>query len=186
MKKDSIKSWADLYVLLRESYESNKLFNESFGCCKEDTEMAEKHLDISFTDRKEEEGYGLKGVILFEEEGQHYIRLHYKKENGDDLYIPKLSLPIDQIPNLEDRVGTYESFFGCSKFEECYAIWGDIRLKAEKGVMTVADNNGTPVKTPSPCHYMLVMPKKEMTKKEMTKKEIEEALGYCIEIVEED
>ena len=36
MKKDGIKSWADVYVLLRESYESNKLFNENFGCCKED------------------------------------------------------------------------------------------------------------------------------------------------------
>ena len=172
MMEDAIKSWADLYGLLRETYESSKLFNESFGCCKEDTEMAEKHLDISFTDRKEEEGYGLKGAILFEDEGRHYLRLHYKKENGDDLYIPKLSLPIDQIPKLEEWCGTYE---------ECYAIWEDIMLECEKGVMTVSDNNGTPVKTPSPCHYVLVR-----TKKKMTKKEIEEALGYNIEIVEED
>lgn len=148
---------------------------------KEAKEMAEKHLDISFTDRKEEEGYGLKGAILFEEEGRHYLRLHYKKENGDDLYIPKLALPIDQIPLFEDRCGTHESFFGRLEFEDCYAIWGDIRLEAEKGVMTVPDNNGNPVKTPSPCHYMIVRPKKKMTKKE-----IEEALGYNIEIVEED
>lgn len=181
MKKDGIKSWADLYVLLRESYESNKLFNENFGCCKEDTEMAEKHLDISFTDRKEEEGYGLKGAILFEEEGQHYLRLHYKKENGDDLYIPKLSLPIDRIPTLEDRYGRRESLVPIMKYEVCYAVWGDIRLKAEEDVMTVPDNNGTPVKTPWPCRYVLVRPKKKMTKKE-----IEEALGYNIEIVEED
>ena len=186
MKKDGIKSWADLYVLLRESYESNKdernkLFNENFGCCKEDTEMAEKHLDISFTDRKEEEGYGLKGAILFEEDGRHYLRLHYKKENGDDLYIPKLSLPIDRIPTLKDRYGKPETLFSIVPYQECYAIWGDIRLEAEKGVMTVPDNNGTPVKTPSPCHYVLVRPKKKMTKKE-----IEEALGYNIEIVEED
>lgn len=143
--------------------------------------MAEKHLDISFTDRKEEEGYGLKGAILFEEGGHHYLRLHYKKENGDDLYIPKLSLPIDRIPLIEDRCETHESFFGRLEFEEYYAIWGDIRLEAEKGVMTVPDNNGNPVKTPSPCHYAIVRPKKKMTKKE-----IEEALGYCIEIVEED
>ena len=143
--------------------------------------MAEKHLDISFTDRKEEEGYGLKGAILFEEEGHHYLRLHYKKENGDDLYIPKLSLPIDRIPLIEDRCETHESFFGRLDFEEHYAIWGDIQLEAEKGVMTVPDNNGTPVKTPSPCYYMIVRPKKKMTKKE-----IEEALGYDIEIVEED
>lgn len=143
--------------------------------------MAEKHIDISFTDRKEEEGYGLKGAILFEEEGLHYLRLHYKKENGDDLYIPKLSLPIDQIPKLEDRCRTHEGFFGRLKFEECYAIWGDIRLEAEKGVITVPDNNGNPVKTPTPCHYVVVKPKKKMTKKE-----IEEALGYNIEIVEED
>lgn len=140
--------------------------------------MAEKHLDISFTDRKEEEGYGLKGAILFEEGGHYYLRLHYKQENGDDLYIPKLSLPIDQIPNLEDR---HESLFSIMKYTECYAIWGDIMLKCEKGVMTVSDNNGTPVKTPSPCHYVLVRPKKKMTKKE-----IEEALGYNIEIVEEE
>lgn len=140
--------------------------------------MAEKHLDISFTDRKEEEGYGLKGAILFEEEGQYYLRLHYKKENRDDLYIPKLSLPIDQIPRLEDR---YETLFSIVPYKECYVIWGDIRLEAEKGVMTVPDNNGNPVKTPSPCHYVLVRPKKKMTKKE-----IEEALGYNIEIVEED
>ena len=185
MKKDGIRSWADLYDLLRESYESNKdernkLFNENFRCCKEDTEMAEKHLDISFTDRKEEETYGLKGAILFEEGGQHYLRLHYKKENGDDLYIPKLSLPIDQIPLFEDRRETHESFFGRLDFEECYAIWGDIRLEAEKGVMTVPDNNGNPVKTLSPCYYSVVRPKKKMTKKE-----IEEALGYDIEIVEE-
>ena len=143
--------------------------------------MAEKHLDISFTDRKEEEGYGLKGAILFEEEGQHYLHLHYKKENGDDLYIPKLSLPIDRIPILEDRYGTHESLFAKIQYEECYAIWGDIRLAAEKRVMTVPDNNGNPVKTPSPCYYVLVRPKKKMTKKE-----IEEALGYNIEIVEED
>lgn len=186
MKKDGIKSWADLYVLLRESYESNKderdkLFNEIFRCCKEDAEMAEKHLDISFTDRKEEEEYGLKGAILFEEEGHYYLRLHYKQENGDDLYIPKLSLPIDQIPNLKDQCRTHEGFFGRLKFEECYAIWGDIRLEAEKSVMTVPDDNGNPLKTPSPCHYILVRPKKKMTKKE-----IENALGYNIEIVVED
>lgn len=181
MKLDDIKSWADVYVLLREAYKSNKLFNESFGCCKENTEMAEKHLDISFTDRKEEEGYGLKGAILFEEEGRHYLRLHYKKENGDDLYIPKLALPIDQIPLFKDRYGTHESFFSLIKDEECYAIWGDIMLECEKGVMTVLDNNGNPVKTPSPCRYVLVRPKKKMTKKE-----IEEALGCNIEIVEED
>lgn len=41
MKKDDIKSWADLYVLLREPYESNKLFNENFRCCKEDQKMSE-------------------------------------------------------------------------------------------------------------------------------------------------
>lgn len=41
MKKDGIKSWEDLYVLLSEYYESNKLFNESFGCCKEDQKMSE-------------------------------------------------------------------------------------------------------------------------------------------------
>lgn len=186
MKKDGIKSWEDLYVLLRESYESNKderdkLFNENFRCCREDTEMAEKHLDISFTDRKEEEGYGLKGAILFEEDGRHYLRLHYKKENGDDLYIPKLALPIDQIPLFEDRCETHETLFTITKYQECYAIWGDIRLEAEKGVITVPDNNGNPVTTPSPCHYVLVRPKKKMTKRE-----IEEALGYNIEIVEED
>ena len=186
MKKDGIKSWEDLYDLLSEYYENNKdernkLFNENVRCCKEDTEMAEKHLDISFTDRKEEEGYGLKGAILFEEEGQHYLRLHYKKENGDDLYIPKLSLPIDQIPQFKDRYGTHESFFSLMKYEECYAIWGDIILECEKGIITVPDNNGNPVKTPSPCHYVLVRPNKKMTKKE-----IEEALGYDIEIVEED
>lgn len=46
MKKDGIKSWADLYVLLRESYESNKdernkLFNKNVRCCKEDQKMSE-------------------------------------------------------------------------------------------------------------------------------------------------
>ena len=41
MKKDGIKSWEDLYVLLRESYESNKLFDENFRCCKEDFIMEE-------------------------------------------------------------------------------------------------------------------------------------------------
>lgn len=148
---------------------------------KEAKEMAEKHLDISFTDRKEEEGYGLKGAILFEEEGRHYLRLHYKKENGYDLYIPKLSLPIDRIPILEDTRGKHESYFGRVEFEDCYAVWGDLRLEAEKGIITVPDNNGNPVKTPTPCHYVLVRPKKKMTKKE-----IEKALGYDIEIVEED
>lgn len=148
---------------------------------KETKEMAEKHLDISFTDKKEEEGYGLKGAILFEEEGRHYLRLHYKKENGDDLYIPKLSLPIDRIPLFEDREVSYESYFGRVEIEDCYAAWGDIRLKAEKGIITVPDNNGNPVKTPSPCYYVLVRPKKKMTKKEL-----EEALGYDIEIVEEE
>lgn len=143
--------------------------------------MAEKHLDISFTDMKEDGRYGLKGVILFEEEGQHYLRLHYKKENGYDLYIPKLSLPIDQIPLFEDRDVSYESYFGRVEIEDCYAVWGDIRLKAEKGIITVPDNNGNPVKTPSPCRYVIVRPKKKMTKKE-----IEKALGYDIEIVEED
>ena len=34
MKKDGIKSWADVYVLLSEYY-------ESFGCCKEDHKMSE-------------------------------------------------------------------------------------------------------------------------------------------------
>lgn len=144
-------------------------------------EMAMKHLDIVFTDRKEEEGYGLKGAILFEEEGRHYLRLHYKKENGDDLYIPKLRFPIDRVPNLEDTGGNHDSYFGRIEFEDCYAVWGDLRLKAEKGIITVLDNNGNPVKTPSPCHYVLVRPKKKMTKKE-----IEEALGYDFEIVEED
>lgn len=148
---------------------------------KEAKEMAEKHLDISFTDKKEEKGYGLKGAILFEEEGQHYLRLHYKKENGDDLYIPKLALPIDQIPILEDCEVSYESYFGRVEIDDCYAVWGDIRLNAEKGIITVPDNNGNPVKAPSPCHYAIVRPKKKMTKKE-----IEEALGYCVEIVEED
>lgn len=144
--------------------------------------MAEKHLD-SFTDRKEDEGYGfLKGAILFEEEGRYYLRLHYKKENGDDLYIPKLSLPIDQIPNFEDCYLSHENLFGKMKlYEECYVIWGDIRLAAKKSVMTVLDNNENPVKPPSPYYYALVRPKKKMTKKE-----IEEALGYAIEIVEED
>lgn len=97
------------------------------------------------------------------------------------MYIPKLALPIDRIPLFENRYETYESFNGCFKFEECYAVWGDIQLEAEKGVMTVPDNNGNPVKTPWPSHYILVSPKKKMTKKE-----IEEALGYNIEIVEED
>lgn len=59
---------------------------------------------------------------------------------------------------------------------------GGIRLEAEKGAMTVPDNNGNPVKTPTPCHYVVVKPKKKMTKK----KEIEKAFGYDIEIVEED
>lgn len=148
---------------------------------KEAKEMAEKHLDISFTDKKEEKGYGLKGAILFEEEGQHYLRLHYKKKNGDDLYIPKLRLPIDQIPLFEDRDMSYESYFGRVEIEDCYVVWGDIRLKAEKGIITVPDNNGNPVTTPSPCYYAVVRPKKKMTKKE-----IEEALGYDIEIVEEE
>lgn len=148
---------------------------------EEAKEMAEKHLDISFTDRKEEEGYGLKGAILFEEEGQHYLRLHYKKENGYDLYIPKLRLPIDRIPIFEDHYETHDAFFRSIMHDNCYVKWGDIRLETEKGIITVPDNNGNPVKTPSPCHYVLVRPKKKMTKKE-----IEEALGYDIEIVEED
>lgn len=165
-------SW-DAFIYAAMSYEKYM---------KEAKEMAEKHLDISFTDRKEDEGYGLKGAILFEEEGQHYLRLHYKKENGYDLYIPKLSLPIDQIPIFEDLSGTYvESLFGMHKLTDCYAVWGDIRLETKKGVITVPDNNGNPVKAPSSCHYVLVRPKKKMTKKE-----IEEALGYGIEIVEED
>lgn len=143
-------------------------------------EMAMKHLDISFTDRKEEEGYGLKGAILFEEEGRHYLRLHYKKENGDDLYIPKLSLPIDRIPIFEED-GTYTCLFGTKCLEKTYAVWGNIRLEAEKGIITVPDNNGNPVETPSSCYYVVVRPKKKMTKKEL-----EEALGYEIEIVEEE
>lgn len=148
---------------------------------KEAKEMAEKHLDISFTDRKEEEGYGLKGAILFEEEGRHYLRLHYKKENGDDLYIPKLRLPIDRIPIFDDHRGIHESYFGRVEIEDCYAVWGDIRLGVEKGIITVPDNNGNPVKTALPCYCAVVRPKKKMTKKE-----IEEALGYDFEIVEEE
>lgn len=143
--------------------------------------MAMKHLDISFTDRKEDEGYGLKGAILFEEEGKHYLRLHYKKENGDDLYIPKLSLPIDRIPLFEEDRAYNTNLFGIKCLEKNYAVWGDIRLETKKGVITVPDNNGNPVKSPSSCHYVLVRPKKKMTKKE-----IEDALGYDIEIVEED
>ena len=58
MKKDGIKSWADVYVLLSEYYENNKdernsLFNENDRCRKEETEMADKYLYISFIDRKE-------------------------------------------------------------------------------------------------------------------------------------
>lgn len=147
---------------------------------EEAKEMAEKHLDISFTDMKEDEGYGLKGAILFEEEGQHYLRLHYKKENGYDLYIPKLSLPIDRIPIFEEDA-TYTCLFGIKCLEKTYAVWGDIRLETKKGVITVPDNNENPVKSPSSCHYVLVRPKKKMTKKEL-----EEALGYDIEIVEEE
>lgn len=143
--------------------------------------MAMKHLDISFTDMKEDEGYGLKGAILFEEEERHYLRLHYKKENGYDLYIPKLSLPIDRIPVLEGHYETPDDFFRSLMHDKCYAVWGNIRLEAEEGIITVPDNNGNPVKTPSLCHYVLVRPKKKMTKKE-----IEKALGYDIEIVEED
>ena len=46
MKKDGIKSWEEVYILLRESYESNKderdkLFNENFIYCKEDQKMGE-------------------------------------------------------------------------------------------------------------------------------------------------
>lgn len=41
MKMDDIMRWADAYGLLREAYKSNKLFNESFGCCKEDQKMSE-------------------------------------------------------------------------------------------------------------------------------------------------
>lgn len=143
--------------------------------------MAVKHLDISFGEEQKDDDCGLKGALLFEENGRHYLRLHYKKENGDDLYIPKLSLPIDRIPFFSDRSGSHESYFGRVEFEDCYAVWGGIRLEAEKGVMTVPDNNGNPMKTPTPCHYVVVKPKKKMTKKE-----IEEALGYCIEIVEEE
>lgn len=46
MKKDGIKSWEEVYILLRESYESNKderdkFLMKNFRCCKEDQKMSE-------------------------------------------------------------------------------------------------------------------------------------------------
>lgn len=162
----------DAFVYLSEILNERKGFDN----------MAEKHIDISFVENeKENTERPLKGVILFEEDGHHWLRLHYKKENGDDLYIPKLALPIDQIPMIEDTRGDVSASFNNYIPYIVYARWHDALLEMEASEITVPDNLGNPVKCPRPAKYVVVKQRKKMTRVE-----IEKELGYPIEIVKEE
>ena len=145
-------------------------------------EMAEKHINISFTENEQENAERpLKGVILFEEDGRHWLHLHYKTENGDDLYIPKLALPIDQIPMIEDTRLDISANFNDYYPYTVYARWFNCLLEMEGSEITVRDNLGNPVKSPKPARYVIVKQRKKMTMAD-----IEKELGYAIEIVEEE
>ena len=117
---------------------------------------------------------GLMGALLYEENEKQYLSLHYKNINGDDLYLPKVRLPIETVPYIEEARDVILIH------PEYVAKWLDLELDMLETKCTVPDQYGRPVRTPSECSCIIVK-----NKRKMTKSEIEDALGYEIEIIGE-
>lgn len=100
------------------------------------------------------------------------VTYSYKDKDGSDkeLEIPAIPLPLPQnhLPVVRDS--------NCNVYNPSILFASEVRLD----MGNIHDQNGVPIRGTKAYYAIKDMPKK------MTKAEIEEALGYKINIIEED
>ena len=108
------------------------------------------------------------------------ITYSYRDKNGSDkeLEIPAIPLPLPQnhLPVVKDtNCDVFHPSIFCHEYMPSISFTSEVRLD----MGNIHDQNGAPIK--HKAYYAI----KDMPKS-MTKAEIEEALGYKINIIEED
>ena len=108
------------------------------------------------------------------------VTYSYRDKDGSDkeLEIPAIPLPLPQnhLPVVKDtNCDVWSPSIFCHEYMPSISFASEVRLD----MGSIHDQNGVPIK--HKAYYAI----KDMTKS-MTKAEIEEALGYKINIVEED
>ena len=114
---------------------------------------------------------------------QWYLTVTYsykdKDGSGKVLEIPAIPLPLPQnhLPVVRDtNCDVFHPSIFCHEYVPSIFFASDARLN----MSTIHDQNGVPIRGSKAFYAIKDMPKS------MTKAEIEEALGYKINIVEED
>ena len=126
------------------------------------------------------------------EEARAYYRREYKSwyltvtdsykdkdGSGKELELPAIPLPLPQnhLPVVKDtNCDVWSPSIFCHEYMPSIFFASEIRL----GMGNIHDQNGVPIRGSKAFYAIKDMPKS------MTKAEIEEALGYKINIVEED
>ena len=112
-----------------------------------------------------------------------YLTITYSYTDKDgsskELEIPAIPLPLPQnhLPDVRDtNCDIWHPSIFCHEYMPSIFFISDVRL----GMGNIHDQNGVPIRESKAFYAIKDMPKK------MTKAEIEEALGYKINIVEED
>lgn len=108
------------------------------------------------------------------------VTYSYKDKDGfgKELEIPAIPLPLPQnhLPVVRDtNCDVFHPSIFCHEYTPSISFESEVRLDIDN----IHDQNGVPIK--HKAYYVI----KDMPKS-MTKAEIEEALGYKINIVEED
>ena len=109
------------------------------------------------------------------------VTYSYRDKDGSDkeLEIPAIPLPLPQnhLPVVKDtNCDIWHPSIFCHEYVPSIFFASDARLN----MGTIHDQNGVPIKESKAFYAIKDMPKS------MTKAEIEEALGYKINIIEED
>ena len=114
---------------------------------------------------------------------QWYLAVTYfykdKDGSGKELEIPAIPLPLPQnhLPVVRDtNYDVFHPSIFCHEYVPSIFFASDARLN----MSTIHDQNGMPIRGSKAFYAIKDMPKS------MTKAEIEEALGYKINIIEED
>ena len=109
------------------------------------------------------------------------VTYSYKDKDGSDkeLEIPAIPLPLPQnhLPVVKDtNCDVFRPSIFCHEYMPSISFTSDARLD----MGNIHDQNGVPIRGSKAFYAIKDMPKS------MTKAEIEEALGYKINIIEED
>ena len=114
---------------------------------------------------------------------QWYLTVTYsykdKDGSGKELEIPAIPLPLPQnhLPVVRDtNCDVFHPSIFCHEYVPSIFFASDARLN----MSTIHDQNGAPIRGPKAFYAIKDMPKS------MTKAEIEEALGYKINIIDEE